>query len=101
MKCTHCGKDICAPCWKSRMDRHKAFTRGHDDCTQDGFENAPFASIGGLDARTNPVRPTYIEPADWPAYLFGYSECARSAYGEEWFDVGFGWRPALELNRET
>lgn len=80
------------------MDRHKAFERGQQDCTQDGFENAPFASVGGLKSRENPVRPKYITPSDWPAYLFGYSECARDAYGEAWPSVSFGWSPALMIN---
>jgi hypothetical protein len=100
MTCTHCGKDMCAPCWKSRMDRHKAFERGWLDCQQDGSENAPFARVGGLSSREAPTRPKYVEPHDWPAYLFGYSECARDSYGPEWPTVGFGWKPAMVINVE-
>jgi len=77
-------------------DRFMAF-RGTDDCIQDCFENAPFASIGGLKARSNPQRPQRISEDDWPDYWRGYSTAAAKLYGSDWETCEFSWRKALTL----
>lgn len=77
-----------------------SYRRAQEDYTQDRYENAPFASIGGLAARTDPQRPKYIEPADWPTYLLGYVDAARTDLGDEWATCEFGWKPALTIGGE-
>jgi len=73
------------------------YQRGQLDCTQDDCENAHFASIGGLDKRTNPTIPTYIKEADRKDYLKGYIDQAKEFYGDEWQAVKFTWKPVLTI----
>lgn len=73
------------------------YERGRMDMVQDGCENAPFASIGGLDARTEPKRPHYITESEWPDYRRGYEEQAAKEYGLDWRTCSFGWAPALTI----
>jgi hypothetical protein len=76
--------------------------RGGTDCYQDRCENIPFASVGGLEARTAMRRPKWITEEDEAEYLAGYREMAESLYGADWQTCSFGWTPALELpNREA
>jgi len=55
------------------------YKRGMMDCTQDIFENVPFGSVGGWDARAEMKAPWYITPAEVPLYLAGYRQQAREA----------------------
>jgi hypothetical protein len=71
--------------------------RGRTDCIQDGYENSPFACIGGLSARENPRKPKWLSDEDFPAWLEGYLEAAAETYGPDWRTVEFGWRKALEI----
>jgi hypothetical protein len=75
--------------------------RGALDCYQDRCENIPFASIGGLDSRSNMKQPKYITPEEAQEYLAGYRAMAQSLYGETWQTCSFGWAPALELPNES
>jgi hypothetical protein len=76
--------------------------RGAVDCYQDRCENIPFASVGGLEARSAMRRPKWITEQEEEEYLAGYREMALSLYGEDWATCSFGWRPVLELpNHET
>lgn len=73
------------------------FLRAWTDCVQDGCENAPFASVGGLDARENPRVPDYIEEDEQAEYLRGYEAAARDNYGDGWRTCAFGWAPAMAI----
>jgi hypothetical protein len=75
--------------------------RGYMDCYQDRCENVPFASIGGLDARSAPKAPDYVVTSDVPAYLTGYMVCARKLFGEDWRTCTFGWQHALTIGDES
>ncbi len=110
--CDHCGvtscasqgcdcKDVLCPHGRQNLRRPSAeYIRGLDDYYQDRSENAPFASIGGLDARTDPRRPKYITPTGWPTYLLGYTDTARFELGPDWVTCEFGWKPALTIGGE-
>lgn len=74
------------------------FGRGFQDAAQDACENAPFASIGGLDARNEMKPPSYITPAERAFYLDGYRAFARATYGADWKTCALGWQPALTIN---
>jgi hypothetical protein len=67
-----------------------AFKRGIDDCMQDSAENAPFASVGGLDRRGDMVVPHFISSGDGPEYLRGYRHAAGAMYGDDWQTCTFG-----------
>lgn len=73
------------------------FERGFSDAGQDMCENAPFASIGGLEKRNAMVAPKYLTPDERERYLDGYRVFARIQYGEDWKTCGFGWQPALTI----
>lgn len=88
----HNGKTVIR--WRGKG----TFERARTDCIQDGCENCPFASIGGLDARAVPRAPDYIEPAEREEYLRGYVYEARRQYGADWQTCGFGWAPAMTIN---
>lgn len=76
--------------WKSA--RHW----GRDNATQDAMENAPFASVGGLEARRLPlVAPEYVPREHQAEWIAGYMEACVSMYGYEWLTVGFSWSPAM------
>ncbi len=70
---------------------------GMDNCIQDGFENCPFASVGGLEKRHAMVVPPYARP-DGEEYLEGYRAMALASYGDDWETCSFGWAPALTVN---
>lgn len=74
----------------------KEFKEGALHCAMDGNENAPFASIGGLEARANPV-PRFAKPGLESEYLRGYIACARANYGEDWATCEFGWSAAITI----
>jgi ferredoxin len=74
----------------------KPFRQGALDCIQDGCENCPFASIGGLDARKAPV-PKFARPGEETEYLRGYTAAARANYGDDWETCTFSWGPALTI----
>lgn len=82
------------------VELSKSFERGRLDCAQDACENAPFASVGGMDARKVMVRPHWISESDWPEYLRGYQAGAALCHGDGWEDARFGWSPALTLGKE-
>jgi hypothetical protein len=73
------------------------YGRARCDCIQDGFENAPFACVGGLEARGALRQPKWISDEDWPEYRRGYEEQAQQSYGDDWRTCAFGWRPALVI----
>lgn len=73
------------------------YDQGHDNCGLDACENAPFASIGGLDARSKPERPPWIADDDWPEFLQGYADRARIMYGDDWRTCEFDWKAALTI----
>lgn len=74
-----------------------ARVRGAQDCYQDRCENVPFASVGGLKARSAMERPKWITPEEEADYLAGYREMAQQLYGEDWETCTFGWAPAIEI----
>jgi hypothetical protein len=78
-------------------NKSEAFKRGFVDCIQDGCENAPFGSVGGLQARAALARPHYVSESDWPEYRAGYEWQAFSAYGPDWRTCEFSWGPALTI----
>jgi len=67
------------------------------DCIQDSCENAPFASVGGLEARANLQAPKWICEEDRAQYIAGYEAQALATYGEDWRTISFGWGHALTL----
>jgi hypothetical protein len=76
-----------------------ASTRGKQDCTQDHYENCPFASTGGLNRRgeTDVIVPHYVSLQDVAEYLRGYGEQAELLYGPDWRTTEFSWKPALVI----
>jgi hypothetical protein len=70
--------------------------RATADAAQDSMENAPFASVGGLDNRACLVAPPWAAGHE-DEYLEGYSEAALGMYGPDWRTCSFGWAPALTL----
>lgn len=80
--------------------RGSAFGRGMSDAAQDRCENAPFASVGGLERRTSMRAPSYVSSGDEGEYLRGYRYGALIAYGPGWETAGFGWQPAMTIGGE-
>ena len=85
-------------------DQQNNFDRGRLDCAQDGCENAPFGSIGGLKMREAlasgdlNVVPSYIEgPWQRAEYARGYVAAATANYGTDWATCSFGWGPAITI----
>lgn len=76
----------------------EAYKRGRHDCLQDRCENIPFASIGGLEARDNPVAPKYVHGDAVSAYLQGYKDQASEMFGADWRTCEFNWQPALTID---
>jgi hypothetical protein len=64
-----------------------AFQRGFENCVQDSFENCPFLSAGGIDARPDLKAPPYISTTDVDAYLAGYRASAELMHGADWTPV--------------
>jgi hypothetical protein len=60
------------------------FELGQLDCYQDRCENCPFASIGGLESRSNPQVPKYVPENRKDTWLDGYLNQALNLYGEDW-----------------
>jgi hypothetical protein len=73
------------------------YVRGRVDCIQDGCENAPFACVGGLDARQNLKAPTWLPEGEAERYLAGYADEAERSYGPDWRTCTFEWCPALVI----
>jgi hypothetical protein len=71
--------------------------RGALDAMQDAAEGVPFASIGGLEKRSAPHAPGYVEEDEREAYLLGYAEQAERMYGPIWRTCEFGWSPAMRV----
>lgn len=63
----------------------------------DAMENAPFASIGGVESRTAPTRPRWVSADDFAEWLVGYEFACRQMYGDDWRTCAFGWSAALEI----
>lgn len=76
------------------------YKRGKDNCIQDSYEDAPFASTGGLNKRESMTAPDYIAIQDRGEYIKGYQEQAESMYGADWRTVEFTWKPALTINKK-
>ena len=66
-------------------------------CSLDHAENAPFGSVGGLDARPNLTAPSYVATEDAEEWLNGYTSQARRLYGEDWATCEFRWGKVLEV----
>lgn len=77
-----------------------AFKRGMVDCLQDGFENAPFGSVGGLEARAALRAPWYIGPREEEDYLGGYRTQALLSYGKDWATCPFSWGVVLTIGSD-
>ena len=77
------------------------FEHGEFNCMQDYCENSPFSCVGGLRARAELLRPSWISEEIWPEYRDGYESAARRMFGEEWRTVSFGWAPALTIGGES
>lgn len=75
--------------------------RASVDCVQDESENAPFASVGGLDMRGSMQLPRYVAVKDGADYIGGYVAQAYRLYGPDWQTCSFGWRPAMTVNVEA
>lgn len=75
--------------------------RGFTDAARDACENAPFASVGGLERRDSLVAPAYITPDEQQAYLLGYEVFALTSYGKDWRTCEFGWDDALTLRKKS
>ena len=73
------------------------FERARIACYQDDCENAPFASVGGLENRKNMKAPDYIDPCDVEEYMRGYRDMALDLYGEDYETCEFTWTPALTI----
>jgi hypothetical protein len=82
---------------KERPFNRSAFERGVLDATQDGFENAPFNCIGGLDCRIAPKIPGWVPTADRGEWLRGYLNTCAEAYGDDWQTCEFGWAPGITI----
>jgi hypothetical protein len=76
------------------------FEHGRSNCYQDRCENVPFASIGGLEARSDPKPPAWIDEVEWPEYLRGYISCAVDLYGEDWKTCSFTWQMAMTIEKK-
>ena len=86
----HNGKTVVQ--WRSQ---NNVFDRAKQDAYQDRCENAPFASVGGLELRGCMRAPSYVARVDQEEYLRGYRAAAREMYGDDWQTCAFGWKPAL------
>ena len=75
----------------------EAYVRGMHDAYQDRCENAPFASVGGLEKRTSMIAPKYVAEGDVTRYLAGYSAVCEEMFGSDWRTCEFGWQAALTL----
>lgn len=60
------------------------FERGRRDAVQDRLEGKPFASIGGLGARTSMRAPAYVPSERSKEYFRGYAHQAWLTYGDQW-----------------
>lgn len=80
---------------KARSD---AFTWGYMDALQDRCENCPFASVGGLDRRTDMAVPGYVPQAQHTEYLRGYRAYCDEQYGQGWETARWVWTPALPID---
>jgi hypothetical protein len=76
------------------------YDRGASEAAQDAMENAPCASIGGLDARVAPRVPAYVPEAHRAAWLSGYSDACATVWGADWRMCAFGWRAAVTVGGE-
>lgn len=85
----------------ARLSTSAAWRRGRIDCIQDGCENAPFACIGGLGARSVPRAPTWVPELDRADWLAGYLAAAEANYGADWRTCSFEWRPALTIGGDA
>ena len=74
------------------------YDRARSDAQQDYFQNAPFASVGGLAKRAEMVAPQWIAEPERAEYLRGYRDQCRQMFGDDWQTCSFGWAPALTIN---
>lgn len=83
------------------LDERTVYDSAQMDALQDGCENCPFSSVGGLDKRASmvvPKRSCIKTDEDAAEYLRGYQDAAREMYGEDWQTCEFSWRPVLVIN---
>ncbi len=66
------------------------FERGAVDAYQDRCEGCMFASIGGVERRTDPQRPKYISPDQSADYLRGYEHMSWLLHGDDWRTMPWG-----------
>jgi hypothetical protein len=65
------------------------FERGRRDAVQDRLDGKPFASVGGLGARTSMQTPPYVPAERAREYVRGYAHQAWLTYGDKWKT----WKP--------
>lgn len=82
-----------------RFARHP-FVCGFDDCVQDACENAPFASVGGLQAREAMGRPDWVQERNFEEYRRGYEAAAVVRFGADWRVADFKWQPSIKIESE-
>lgn len=82
---------------KTDFINNPMFIRGTHDATLDRCENIPFASVGGIDNRSNMTIPHYIHKEDSEIYLSGYKHACKNMFGEDWETCEFGWSKALTI----
>lgn len=81
----------------SEEDWHE---RGRFNAMMDANENAPCASIGGLDRRHDPaVIFDWVPDEHRAEFIAGYESWCAESWGPDWRTVTFGWAPVLELTR--
>jgi hypothetical protein len=90
------GHDGETDCVWIDMPPSAEFKEGALHCSMDGMENCPFSSIGGLEARQNPV-PKHATAGKEAEYLRGYIASAKANYGEDWRTCEFTWGKALTI----
>lgn len=83
---------------KTRLvPRETPFENGRRCAEMDQMENAPFASIGGLEFRACPSCPSWVRASDFDEWFTGYEFACRKMYGSDWRECSFGWVPVLEI----
>lgn len=80
------------------MSLRTPYERGKEGCRLDAIENAPFASVGGLERRKDMIAPSYIlGDIGKVEYLRGYREEALAMFGPQWQECEFSWQLSLEV----
>jgi hypothetical protein len=81
--------------WKGTVFEHGVFDAALDRC-----ENVPFASIGGLDNRSNFMKPRWIKDSEIEEYFSGYKSQCIKMYGDDWETCSFSWKYIAIINED-